>query len=262
MGDDYRISQIMEKHLEAIDLQMDAMIASDFDHFQIHLLRERIREFRALMFFNIAHIRPADYRMIEFVSKKVFNMTSLIREIDVFESGYRDYMSSDTLAKLAEIKAPLVNGIKEEIEETNGFRFHQVKIHVKPFKSKEKESRCFSARQCELFNQFIELDESRFSEEKYIHSKRMLAKKLIYIHRILMSDRQDLEALNLELESFQEVAKKVHDVCVNLRFIGQYALEDHLLINKLIEDHARYAREAEDQYLLTCNVIKRYLDEK
>jgi len=253
------ITKTMEKHLEAIDDTLDKMIAANYNHESIHAFRESIREFRALMFFYSQSIRPSDYRMVESLSKKFFNMTSLIREIDVFESGYRDFMTDETVVSLAAIKKPLLDKLKEDISEANGFKFNQVKIHLKPLKTREDQEHCISARHCEVLKMFIMVDEGPFNEEKVIHTKRMLAKKILYVHDILMPERQELTQMNEELHHFQVVAKQLHDVCVNLRFVGQYRLDDPTLISKLISDHDQFSRAAESQFEKVSAVIKAYL---
>ena len=253
------ITKTMEKHLEAIDDKLDEMIAANYNHESIHAFRESIREFRALMFFYSQSIRPSDYRMVESLSKKFFNMTSLIREIDVFESGYRDFMKEETVLNLATIKRPLLDKLKEDIYEAKGFKFNQVKIHLKPTKSKQDQEHCISARHCDVLNIFIQVEEEPFNDEKVIHTKRMLAKKILYVHDILMTDRQELSQMNVELKRFQVVAKQLHDVCVNLRFVGQYRLDDPDLISKLVSDHDQYSRAAESQFEKTSEVIKAYL---
>lgn len=258
MVEDKELSSIMEKHLEAIDDKLENMIETYYNHKSIHEFRESIRRFRALMFFFIHNIRLSDYRMIEFVSKKFFNMTSLIREIDVFENGYIEYMSKATLLKLSSIKEPLIESLINELDETNGFRFQQVKIHVRPFKTASKAIKYYSIRQSELFESFLEKDEERFKEEKYIHAKRMLAKKLLYIHVILMENNTELTRINEELELFQQKAKLLHDVCVNLRFVGHYKLDDASLISKLIHDHKIFSDDAEKQYEKVCEAIGLY----
>lgn len=249
------VTPILEKHLDSIDECLEHMIGANYNHVSIHEFRESIRRFRALIYFFIQNIRPSDYRMIEFVSKKYFNMTSLIREIDVFEIGYKAHMSHETLIRLSEIKSPLMEKLIEELDETNNFRFNQMKVHIRPIKSQPEADKCFHERQCELFKTFFEKDELKFNEEKYIHAKRMLAKKILYAHKILLPNEPSIESINMELEKFQQVAKQLHDVCVNLRFIGQYQLDDHNLISKLIHDHAEFTSGAEAQYEKTCNVI-------
>ncbi len=259
MVGDKRVSAIMQKHLEAIDEQKDRMIKSGFNHISIHNFRESIRQFRALIYFYMPNIRPSDYRVIENISKKYFNMTSLIREIDVFENGYSDSMTEATKEKIGLIKEPLLQNLKDELAETRGFLFQNVKLHVKAFEKEPEKGPCFVSRQCELLSLFIDREEEQFGEEKYIHNKRMMAKKILYIHEMLLSDRKDLNEVNLELESFQEKAKQVHDVCVNLRFIGKYRLDDEVLITKLVRDHVLFTGQAAGQYDVTCDVIKSYL---
>lgn len=254
------IQKIMEKHLEAIDLTLDKMIEAAFEHESIHIFRESIRQFRALMFFCMDKIRSSDYRMVESLSKKYFNMTSLIREIDEFERGYQAFMCPETYEKLTLIKEPLLERMKLELEETNGFRFQQIKVHMKPIKTKGKIDPCFNSRQCELIKIFLEKEGGQFFEEKFIHAKRILAKKLLYVHNILMPDEPSLIAINAQLDAFQEIAKQLHDVCVNLRFIGQYQLDDQALITKLVHDHMAYTALAEAQYEKTCDVMVKFLN--
>ena len=259
---DYEIQKILEKHLEAIDLTLDDMIEAEFVHDSIHLFRESIRQFRALMFFCVDIVRSSDYRMVESLSKKYFNMTSLIREIDEFERGYADFMGTETLKKLTLIKEPLLERMKIELEETKGFRFQQIKVHMKPIRTKDKVDPCFNSRQCELIDTFLEKEGGEFFEEKYIHAKRILAKKLSYIHKILMPEELAFVAINTQLEAFQIIAKQLHDVCVNLRFVGQYKLDDQDLITKLVHDHMVFTVLAEEQYQKTCDVMRNFLNEK
>jgi len=260
MVEENDVSKTMEKHLEAIDVQLALMIKANFDHDCLHNFRESIRQFRALMFFYMPNIRSSDYRMVESLSKKYFNMTSMIREIDVFENGYQNYMNGETIEKLQAIKLPLLDQLKSDIDETNGFKFQQVKVHVKPMKPKSKTGKCVMSRQCDLFHEFLVKDTEKFNDEKYIHSKRMLAKKLCYIHDILTPDVIALSRVRLELDQFQVAAKQLHDVCVNLRFVGQYQLGDSKLIEKLIKDHENYTKVAETQYFRTCEAINEFLN--
>jgi hypothetical protein len=260
MVSENEIQKIMEKHLEAIDLTLKQMIEAAFEHESIHIFRESIRQFRALMFFCMDKIRSSDYRMVESVSKKYFNMTSLIREIDEFERGYAAFMNLETLEKLALIKEPLLERMKVEFEETNGFRFQHIKVHMKPIKSRTKIEPCFNKRQCDLISTFLEKEGGQFFEEKFIHAKRILAKKLIYVHNILMADEPSLLVINMELEAFQDIAKQLHDVCVNLRFVGQYQLNDQALITKLVHDHMAFTALAEAQYEKTSEVMESFLN--
>jgi len=200
--------------------------------------------------------------MVESVSKKYFNMTSLIREIDEFERGYAMFMRPETLEKLNLIKEPLLERMKDELDETNGFRFQQIKVHMRPIKTKTKNEPCFNARQCELINTFLEKEGGEFFEEKFIHAKRILAKKLSYVHNILMPDDGALIDVNKQLEAFQVIAKQLHDVCVNLRFIGQYQLDDQALITKLVHDHIEFTALAESQYQKTCDIMVSFLEGK
>ncbi len=260
MVDENDIQKILEKHLEAIDSTLDKMIEASFDHESIHVFRESIRQFRALMFFCMDKVRSSDFRMVESVSKKYFNMTSLIREIDEFEHGYAAFMRSETYEKLNLIKEPLLERMKAELKETNGFRFQQIKVHMKSLEIRSKSDRCFNMRQCELINDFLKNEDGDFFEEKFIHAKRILAKKLSYVHNILMHDEPSLDAVNSQLEAFQEIAKQLHDVCVNLRFVGQYQLDDQALITKLVHDHIAYTALAEAQYQMTCDAMISFLN--
>lgn len=260
MVEDINVTKIIEKHLEAIDLALEEMTFAKFDHLSIHNFRESIRHFRALIYFYMPNIRPSDYRMIDQISKKYFMMTSLIREIDVFEIGYKENMNEATVARLKEIKEPLLLNLYNDLNETNGFRFHQIKIVVRPFKENEKNGNCVMKRQCDLLRIFINREEEKFGEEKYIHAKRMLAKKLMYIHNILTPDEPKIALINKELDLFQIMAKQVHDACVNLRFIGQYRFDDQELITKIVHDHALFTAQAAEQYDMTCKVIDQFLE--
>ena len=150
--------------------------------------------------------------------------------------------------------------MKVELEETKGFRFQQIKVHMKPIKTRGKIDPCFNTRQCELISTFLEKASGEFFEEKFIHAKRILAKKLSYVHNILMPNEPSLVAINTELETFQEIAKQLHDVCVNLRFVGQYQLDDQALITKLVHDHIAFTVLAEAQYEKTCDVMISFLN--
>ncbi|MDH8678501.1 CHAD domain-containing protein [Fusibacter bizertensis] len=260
MVEDRKVTMIMEKHLEAIDLALNSMVSAQYDHESIHMFRESIRQFRALMYFFMPNIRPSDYRKIEQISKKYFMMTSLIREIDVFEIGYKENMNEAALEKLKEIKEPLMINLINDLNETNAFKFQQLKIVIKPFQESEKKGNCLMKRQCDLLRVFINREEEQFGEEKYIHAKRMLAKKLIYIHNILLPNDPKLEMINKELDLFQIMAKQVHDACVNLRFIGHYQFDDQELVTKIVHDHALFTAQAADQYNTTCNVIEQFLE--
>jgi len=260
MVDERDIQQIMEKQLEAIDLTLEEMINASFEHESIHVFRERIRQFRALMFFYMDKVRSSDYHMIDTVTKKYFNMTSPIREIDEFERGYAAFMHPETFEKLNLIKKPQLERMKTEFEETNGFRFQQMKVHLKPIQSISKTEPCFSNRQCELMRLFLENESNGYFEENFIHTKRILAKKLRYVHNILMSETATLDLVNKELEAFQEIAKQLHDVCINLRIVGQYQLDDQALITKLVHDHMAFTALAESQYQKTCDSMEYFLN--
>lgn len=249
------ISKTMEKHFEAIDVQMDEMISNGFSHESIHQFRESIRQLRALLLYYQPVIRTSDYRELELISKNVFNMTSLIREIDVFENGYYPYMNPQTMYKLATLKKPLLLKLKEDIENTKSFKFKNYQLHIK------SDEHIGSERMVELYQTLVEhcllaVD----NEEKNIHNKRMLAKKIRYIHDLLIKDRIALVPINVELDAFQDCAKKLHDVCVNLRFIGHYQLNDQGLINKLVEDHATSTKNADKQFEKLCGVLSHFIE--
>lgn len=248
------INYTMEKHLEAIDVQMDEMIAHGFSHESIHQFRESIRQLRALLLFYQPIIRNSDYRELEIISKNVFNMTSLIREIDVFENGYYPYMNPQTMYKLATLKKPLLIKLKEDIENAKSFKFRNYQLHIKA------DSFSRSDRMVDLYRELVEqcmlaLD----NEEKLIHNKRMLAKKIRYIHALLMPDETPLAVINNELDAFQVCAKQLHDVCVNLRFVGYYQLNDQALISQLVEDHAASTEKSDAQFEKLCGVLSQFI---
>ena len=244
----------MEKHFEAIDVQMDEMIAHGFSHESIHRFRETVRQLRALLLYYQPVIRTSDYRELDLISKNVFNMTSLIREIDVFENGYYTHMNPQTMYKLATLKKPLLIKLKEDIETAKTFKFKNYQLHIRS----DELSR--SERMVELYGGLIEQCQLAVdNEEKMIHNKRMLAKKIRFIHDLLMKDLLELEPINLELDAFQVCAKKLHDVCVNLRFVGHYQLNDQELISKLVEDHAASTEKADYQFEKLCFVLSQFI---
>lgn len=254
------ISRLMIKHLKVIDNQLDEMIRLGFDHKSIHAYRESIRRFRALLFFFIPSMSAGQYRFFEMVSERNFDMTSLIREIDVFETGYGNYMKTETLEKLAEIKKPLLERLIEDTGRMYRFTERMPKMVIRSIEEDhiadyEKE------RQFMLFKEFIETDAMiAEGQEKYILNKRMLAKKLHYIHEILMPGNKGLDEVNEALASFQVIAKQLHDVCVNLRFVGQYQLDDSELIAKLVQDHVNFSKQSDAAYDRVCAAIVRYME--
>lgn len=248
------VNNILEKHFEAIDVQMDVMITNGLSHESIHQFREAIRKLRALLLYYQPILRMSDYRELELISKNVFNMTSLIREIDVFENGYYPYMNPQTMYKLATLKKPLLLKLKEDIEAAKAFKFSNYQLHIKP------DEQIGSQRMSELYSTLIEQCLLAVgNEEKTIHNKRMLAKKIRYIHDLVLNDTQDLELLNRELDAFQNSAKKLHDVCVNLRFVGHYQLNDQELISKLVEDHSISTEEADLQFEKLCGIMSQFI---
>lgn len=256
------LSMLFDNHLEAMDEKLKNMMALDFNHLSIHEYRESIRRFRALLFFFMPLMRPGDYRFFDMHSKRYFDKTSLIREIDVFEQGYGNLMNDSVLNRLSILKQPLRSRLILDAKRMATFRF--ASTHVKLIQlDNEKELGCDWNRQCQLFEQFIENDEQLLGyEEKYIHSKRMLAKKMKYIHEILMPDCDELKIINVKLEIFQKYAKLLHDTCVNLRFVGKYELDDEPLIVRLVEDHAIYSKASDQAYLEVCKAMSDYMGKK
>lgn len=256
------LSTLFDRHLEAMDEKLKRMIEQDFNHSSIHEYRESIRRFRALLFFFMPSMRPGDYRFFDMHSKRYFDKTSLIREIDVFEHGYGSIMNDSVLKQLSVLKQPLYSRLVLDAKRMATFRFASTRVKLMPIENTQ-EPGCGWSRQCDLFKQFIEKDEQLLGyEEKYIHSKRMLAKKMKYIHEILMPNRSELQNINEKLENFQTQAKHLHDTCVNLRFVGKYELDDEPLIVKLIEDHAFYSKASDEAYLEVCKAMSDYMGEK
>ncbi|MBE0449936.1 MAG: GNAT family N-acetyltransferase [Clostridia bacterium] len=257
-----QLSTLFDRHLEAMDEKLKSMINQDFNHLSIHDYRESIRRFRALLFFFMPFMRPGDYRFFDTHSKRYFDKTSMIREIDVFEHGYGDIMNDSVLKRLSVLKQPLRARLILDAKRMSTFRFSSTKVKLMHAENKQKPG-CDWGRQCELFRKFIEKDDQLLGyEEKYIHSKRMLAKKMKYVHEILMPDHVELQNINNKLEVFQSHAKLLHDTCVNLRFVGKYELDDEPLIVKLIEDHAYYSKASDEAYLEVCKAMSEYMDEK
>jgi len=260
MKPETRIPQNLKKHLEDIDLYLEKMIADDFSHKGIHEYRESIRRFRALLFFYEPYIRNTDFADMASASKKHFNATSLIREIDVFEEGYGHIMNEATRAKIERLKEPLKASLRANITKMKEVNFANFEIHIKP-NMEEKDYEAFEKmRQAELFEVFVA--RSAFDQEnieKSVHAKRMMAKKIRYVHCLLMPDKKELDHLNELLDAFQLTAKALHDVCVNLRFVGHYELDDPELLSKLVKDHIKYLKEADYLFERVREVFESYL---
>lgn len=246
MKPEVKVPKIMKRHLEEIDKYLDKMIESDFSHKGIHEYRESIRRFRALLYFYAPFIRNTDYSDLDAISKRHFSYTSLIREIDVFEEGYGERMLPETIEKLSALKRPLKDELREQAEKMKQVKMANFDVRVRKFSDFEDEGEMECSRQAELFQDFIERSAYDLENvEKSILVRRMMAKKIRYIHQILMPDRKELNPLNDLLDAFQLSAKALHDVCVNLRFIGQFELSDSELLNDLIKDHSRYLEESD-----------------
>ena len=260
MKSETRIPQNLKKHLEDIDLYFAKMLESDFSHKGIHEYRESIRRFRAILFFYEPFIKSTDYITLERISKMHFNATSLIRELDVFEEGYGHIMNMEVVYKVHKIKAPLKEALRADAAKMKEITFGTFDIHLKPYMESKNYDEFEKMRQAELFETFVERSAfDRENVEKSIHAKRMLAKKIRYVHCLLMPEREELEQLNELLDAFQMVAKTLHDVCVNLRFIGHYELDDQALLDELVKDHAAYLKKADDLFERVREVFKSYL---
>ncbi|GAU76394.1 CHAD domain-containing protein [Fusibacter sp. 3D3] len=260
MKSETRIPQNLKKHLEDIDLYFAKMLESDFSHKGIHEYRESIRRFRAILFFYEPFIKNADYTTLDKISKMHFNATSLIRELDVFEESYGHIMNEATVVKINKIKAPLKDTLRANAEKMKEATFGTFEIHIKQNMELKAYDEFEKMRQAELFEVFVE--RSAFDQEnveKSIHAKRMLAKKIRYIHCLLMPKKEDLKQLNNLLDAFQMVAKALHDVCVNLRFIGYYELDDQALLDELVKDHAAYLKKADYLFERVREVFESYL---
>lgn len=260
MKSETRIPQNLKKHLEDIDLYFEKMLENDFSHKGIHEYRESIRRFRAILFFYEPFIKSTDYVTLEKISKKHFDATSLIRELDVFEESYGHIMNMEAVSKIHKIKAPLKEKLRADATKMQEVDFGAFEIHIKPHMESKNYDEFEKMRQAELFEVFVE--RSAFNQEnveKSIHAKRMLAKKIRYVHCLLMPGRDDLEQLNDLLDAFQMVAKALHDVCVNLRFIGYYELDDQALLDELVKDHAAYLKKADYLFERVREVFESYL---
>ncbi len=263
MKPEEEIPKILQLHLRDIDNHLLKMIDAHCDHKSIHDYRETVRRLRALLFYFKPLIHIGDYQQISFISKRHFDETSLIREIDVFENGYQDKMAPETLQKIQMIKAPLLSQLVHMTEAMRTFHFGEVEVRTKNPISDEKYEDWIVQRQIELFRMFIQNDEVNPENiESYIHKKRMLAKKLQYVHIIIMTGNYSLVTINQSIESFKQISKKLHDTCVNLRYIGQYELNDPQLLHQLILDHSKYLKEANASYEACCQLMKTYIQTK
>lgn len=261
--------EIIRQLLTEIDQQQDKMIQSGFDHESIHHYRESIRKLRAILFFFKDYIQAKAYIDSDLMSKYFFNLTSLIREIDVFENGYVDCMSSTTRHRLNELKTSVRQEMIAafQIPYSDYYtRFSDLNIvfadcdaSVNPFDHPTDITltTMIQKSHLDLLNEFIQLDESQFSEEKYIHRKRMLAKKWVYAYEMFPSYFTKLKLLIEPLTHFQSEAKRLHDICVDLRFVGQFKLDDPMLLNQLVEDYTLFSVRAKQAYANTCEVISK-----
>jgi len=256
------IPKKIKAHLEAQDVYLEKMITSGYDHMSIHAYREAIRRLRALLYFYRPCLRIVDFSHLDELSQHNFSQTSLIREIDVFENGYSAYMKPEVIEKLGLLKKPLIEKLMLASESMKAFQFGQIEIRLRacigemPYETWEKK------RHHEVMQDFIGMntvpEENQL--ERYIHEKRSLVKKIRNVHKILMNDCISLVSINMALDSFQDVARRLHDTCVNLRFIGQYELDDALLLEKLIEDHNSLLIESDEKYEHASNLLKAYIE--
>lgn len=242
------IEKAFESHMNAMDLGLIEMIDSDFKHDGIHDYREKIRAFRALLFFFMPLIPMGEYRYLEIHSKRYFDKTSLIREVDVFERGYTAFMSAETKEVLSKAKFPLSSRLKRDVRRMRSFRFSNVHMKLKPIPDETLDT--FIESRCQMLYQMVlESDVNELiQDEKKIHAKRMLVKKMLYVHRFLNKETDIFCQINEQFESFQWMAKKFHDVCVNLRFVGHYELSDTDLIAQLVSDRLKYQKLAADSF--------------
>lgn len=261
--------EIIRQLLTEIDQQQDKMIQSGFNHESIHHYRESIRKLRAILFFFKDYIQAKAYIDSDLMSKYFFNLTSLIREIDVFENGYVDCMSNTTLHRLNELKT----SVREEMIEAFQIpysdyysRFSDLNIvfaecdaSINPLEDPTDMTLAAMIQKShkDLLNEFIQLDESQFSEEKYIHRKRMLAKKWVYTYELFPSYFTKYQLLYEPLAHFQSEAKHLHDICVDLRFVGQFKLDDPMLLNQLVEDYTLFSVRAKEAYAKTCEAVSK-----
>jgi CHAD domain-containing protein len=256
------IPKNIKYHLTQMDTFLDQMVAEEYNHQSIHEYREAIRRLRALIYFYKPVLRNSDFKDLDFISKRNFDHTSLIREIDVFENGYRDFMLPGVIKKLGDLKAPLLDKLKSDAQMMKTFNFAQFEVRLKPSSSHKPAYEVWEKqRHFEVIRDFINIDKvsSAKNLERYIHEKRTLVKKLRYVHEILMQNEENLVSINDVLDDFQDVARRLHDVCVNLRFIGQYKLNDPGLLEKLIENHDAFLAEADLKYEEACRLLTQYM---
>ena len=254
-----QVKEKINEHLVEMDKQLDLMVCEDYSHESIHNFRESIRRFRAFLFLIKPLLSTKTYQSLEKSSKHNFDRTSLIREIDVFEHGYGYYMRRSTLEKLSEAVKPLINTIRKEGRQAEFNRFSSYTVHLKSMTDSVLD-KLIQTQYAILVESFMQAPEND-NEEKAIHSKRMYVKKIKYINEMMRTNDPKFEAINRCLDQFQDTAKKLHDVCVNLRFIGQYQLEDSALLERLIRDHGVYQKASETQYALVRETMKKALTE-
>lgn len=249
-------------HLEEMDLYLDKMIRASFDHESIHDYREAIRRLRSLIYFYSPLIRDLDYKNLDYISKRNFDHTSLIREVDVFMTGYGQVMLPATKSKLNELKKPLLQRLTLDAKAMKLFNFASFDVRLKPSVAHKQDCKIWEHdRHVALIEDFIDMDLHSDEEnlERHIHEKRTLVKKLKYIHEILMPDNEALSKINVVLEDFQDVARRLHDVCVNLRFVGQYRLHDPELFETLIKNHDSFLAESDLKYEEICRLLTQYI---
>ena len=262
MKPELEIPKRIKHHLEQMDLYLDHMVKASFEHQSIHEYRESIRRLRALLYFYKPLIRDQDYKDLDFISKRNFDHTSLIREIDVFETGYGDIMEPSIRTKLGELKEPLLEKLRADAKAMKTFNFASFDLRLKPSTTHKPEYEIWEhQRHIEMITDFIEMDQNAVEAnlERHIHEKRTLVKKIRYVHEILMSKVENLSAINDILDDFQDVARRLHDVCVNLRFIGQYKLNDPILLETLIKNHDQNLAEADLKYEEACRLLTDYI---
>jgi len=257
------IPKNIKTHLEEQDLYLEKMITNNYDHVSIHAYREAIRRLRALLYFYKPCLRSVDFSHLDELSQHNFTQTSLIREIDVFENGYGAYMRAEVIEKLSLLKMPLIDKLATVSKSMKTFQFGQVDIRVKAFNDEMAYEVWEKTRHHEVMQDFIGMNiiPAENQLERYIHEKRSLVKKIRNVHEILLSDCPGLVNINVALDTFQDVARRLHDTCVNLRFIGQYELDDSHLLEKLIEDHNKLLVESDEKYEQASILLKAYIME-
>ncbi len=251
------LQNIMIHHMKDVDVQLDLMLEADYSHEAVHHYRESIRRFRALLYYAMPLLSSKEYLFLEQASKVNFDKTSLIREIDVFEHGYGYYMRRAVIEKLENIKRPLIKLLRE-----NGEQGLFIKLAHAPLTFKEMEGdvvlQTLKHRYAYMIGAFMQ-DSNTEDDEKSVHSKRMMAKKLKYVNEIFEIKPEYRAELIASLGHFQEVSKKFHDVCVNLRFIGMYEIEDANLLDRLVRDYQKCKNDTELEYTLVCQYMKKVL---